>query len=195
MLQRVKGLFWSQSGKLTMAKEELILVTGMVSSVAAFIGVSVSWDTLFGSPAQLVDDLIKIEMANSEFYERHRMWPHQTTNGDAYKNASALVTPFAMRPPYSNLQSFKNLIPDFEIQSKTYRVKHDYGNGGLVGMKQVSRADGDYIQIQLDNVPIREADEVDLRIDGERSANAGRVTLEYDLEAGTATVLYLANQI
>lgn len=177
------------------ATDEAILASIMVASLGAFVFVNVPWDSMFSTANRLVTNLESIETANNEFYERHRLWPHQTTTGDWRMNVNALVSPKAMRYPYNNMVSFKNYLSEMSPKYTENGVRHDFGEGGSVLQRPISVHGKEYIEIILENVPLTDARKLDNKIDGEYNPDTGRVTLKFDEARETANVHYRANRI
>lgn len=178
-----------------LAVDEAILASIMVASLGAFVFVNVPWGNVLGNSSQLANSLEQIEMANKEFYERHRMWPHQTTSGDWRMNVNALVSPQAMRYPYNTITSFKNYIYDLSPKFSKNGVRHELGEGGSILQRPITWQGEQYLEIILEDVPVADARTLDKKVDGEHSPEKGRVTIRFNDLKETASVHYLANQV
>ena len=175
--------------------DEAILSIAMVTSLGAFVAINVPWGNFFSASSQMQGELQQIETANREFYSRHQIWPHQTTNGDWKRNVSALVSTRAMRYPYNTMTSFKNLLPDFKTDAKMAEVRHAFGKGGAIMQRPVSFQGKEYIEIILENVPISDARDLDEKIDGAYDPDNGQMYLVFDKDKITVDVHYRANPI
>lgn len=178
-----------------LAADEAILASIMVASLGAFVFVNVPWGSILSNSSRLAESLEQIEIANNEFHERHRMWPHQTTSGDWKMNVNALVSPKAMRYPYNTMSSFKNYIYDLSPKFSENGVRHDFGEGGAILQRPISIHGDEYIEIILEQVPVEDARTIDKKIDGEYNPQKGRVTLRFNDLKETASVHYRANKI
>ncbi len=179
-----------------LAYDELILVVAMVSSLGAFVAVSVPWDTVLkSSSAKVVDEFAAIELANRAFYDRYRLWPHETTTGEDTKNIAVLVNRDAMKFPYNTMRSFTSMLPEgtYEVSEGGDTILHTIGDGGRVTQREVNGQDGRYLQITMENVSLVDARKIDESIDGIYDPDSGRVSVSYN--DTTANVHYRANRI
>jgi hypothetical protein len=187
-------MFRTLKNQLGLAADEFILSAIMLSSVSAFIVVNIPWNSLTASPEKLVESLQNIEQANSEFYRLHRVWPHETTNGDWKSNINALISPRAMRYPYNNLSQFKNHISELSMSYNENGVRHEFGLGGYVLQRPITKAGDTYLEVILEDVPVAEATQLDRKLDGEFDPSKGRVTMDKSTNNdGLTTVYYKAN--
>ena len=191
-----KKLFGSQAG---VAVDELILATTMVAGIGTFTVAAMNWDSFSVSSTSIVHDqmvsqLKQVEEANYNFYVTHRMWPHQTTDGDWANNASALVTPSVMRYPYRAMTTFNNLLPNFTVRGRNYNLRHGFGKGGNVMQRPIKTAEGTFIEVIFENIPFEDAKKIDAKIDGKYNPTAGRVMLEFS-ENEKVSLHYLANKL
>tara|TARA_R110000868_G_scaffold262401_2_gene521121 strand:- start:101355 stop:101963 length:609 start_codon:yes stop_codon:yes gene_type:complete len=192
IMRKLFKVIKSQTG---LAADEAILATAMVASLGAFVVVNVPWEGMFNASSKMQEKLVTLEQANAEFYERHRMWPHQTTSGDWRMNVSALVSPRAMRYPYNSMTSFKNYISEMSKEYNANGVRHEYGVGGVVMQRPVSYQGAEYIEIILEGVPLADARKLDETIDGSYDPDAGRVYFVFDEAENVVDLHYRANQI
>lgn len=180
-----------------LALDEAVLVITMLASFGTFMAVTVSWDAVLGNKPkhiQLAGLLTEIQHANTEFHLRHRMWPHQATDGHWGNNAAALVTPSAMRFPYRTMSNtFDNLLPDFTVQSGSGMLQHTFGSGGNIMQRAVSHRGSEYMEIILQNVPFEIAQRLDEEIDGTYNPSSGRVSMVFS--DNRIDVHYRANKI
>ncbi|MFT7144997.1 MAG: hypothetical protein ACI8QY_001055 [bacterium] len=193
--RRMRNLVKVIKNQTGLAVDEAILATAMVASLGAFVVVNVPWQIMFSASTQMQEELTTLETANTEFYQRHRLWPHQTTSGDWRMNASALVSPKAMRYPYNSMTSFKNYISDMSKSYSANGVRHEYGIGGAVMQRPVSYKGHEYIEIILEGVPLADARKLDASIDGDYNPDAGRVYLVFDETENVVDLHYRANKI
>lgn len=182
----------SQTG---LAADEAVLATAMVASLGAFLVVNVPWGNMFSAAEDMQEQIKIVEQANAEFYERHRLWPHQTTSGDWRMNVSALVSPKAMRYPYNSMTSFKNYLNDISKAYNPNGVIHSYGEGGHIMQRPVSFKGEEYIEIIMQGVPLAEAKSLDTAIDGEYDPDNGKVYMIFSEETDTVDLHYRANRI
>lgn len=193
-----KKIFSSQKG---IAFDELALASAVVASVGTFAVVTVPWDTVFTStPERIVQNATVIEQANLSFYERYRMWPHEVTNGNWANNMSVLVNQDSMKFPYSTMRSFVRLLPEdrFQYDQNTSAVTHSFGQGGRVLQRPIQAEGESYLEVIFEDVPLVEARNVDLKIDGIYDPEEGLVTIDFEdslIDTDTVTLRYRANKI
>ena len=194
---KMRTLFKKIKNQTGMAADEAVLATAMVASLGAFLVVNVPWDGMFSMSSKMQEELLVLEQANSEFYSRHTMWPHETTSGDWRQNVSALVSPKAMKYPYNSMTSFKNYISDMSLSYDPNGVRHDYGNGGTVMQRPIAYKGNEFIEIIMEKVPLADARKLDAAIDGSYDPDNGRIYLVFD-EASKGKMVdlhYRANKI
>ena len=191
----MRNLFKVIKSQTGLAADEAVLATAMVASLGAFLVVNVPWGNMFSTAEAMQEQLEMVEQANAEFYQRHRLWPHQTTSGDWRMNVSALVSPEAMRYPYSSMTSFKNHIGDITKKHDPNGVNHSYGTGGSIMQRAVSYQGQEYIEIILEGVPLAQAKSLDTRIDGAYDPDNGKVYMIFNEESESVDVHYRANRI
>lgn len=191
-------LEWIKS-KEGMAIDEAILVTTMVGSLGVMGAVTVSWDSVytntFENHKNLVTEMQAIESANVEFFDRYKVWPHATTNGDWSRNVAALADKSAMRYPYNSISGYSNVMKDLKIVGKERKVIHEFGDGGRVMQHVVDGRDGQYMEIIFENVPLKMAKKADEMIDGMYSPTEGRISLVVNDSKDQINLHYLANKI
>jgi len=193
-----KNILKQLRNQLGVAMDEAVLVAAMVASLGALVATNVPWGTLFNESSQIIEDISLIETANSEFYQRHRLWPHQTTNGDWKMNVAALATPGAMRYPYSSMRSFKNLVPSFSAvgtKGETTALRHNFGDGGNISQRPVSFKGQEYIEIIFESIPLADARRLDMNVDGVYDPDNGRVYLIFNEDQETVNLHYRGNMI
>ena len=180
--------------QLGLAMDEAILAGVMAASFGVFVAVNVPWGDILGTGTNVVDEMRQIEQANAEFYASYKLWPHQTTDGDWKRNVAALVSPQAMRYPYNIMTRFTNFLP--EKGTNATELVHNLGEkGGSIMQRPVNYRSADYIEIIFESVPLQEARQIDIEIDGTYDPEEGRVYFVFDETEGFVNIHYRANEI
>lgn len=196
ILARLK--YWLQSPK-GIAYDELALVAFMVSSAGAFAAVSVPWEAVLKSSGErVVDQLALLEQANSQFYQRYRMWPHEMTDGSPNHNVSVLMTNEVMRFPYSQMRAYSNALDSSKFSLRGAKedlsLYHSFGDGGrIVQLPKVDDKGSEYLEIIFENVPVGDARKVDSLVDGSFTPEDGRLTMQ--MSGDNVNLHYRANRL
>jgi hypothetical protein len=99
-----------------------------------------------------------------------------------------------MRYPYNNLSQFKNHISKLSTGYNENGLRHEFGLGGYVLQRPVTKKGDTYLEVILENVPMAEANSLDRKLDGKYDPKNGRVTMDVATENdGLTTVYYKAN--
>ncbi|RYG58573.1 MAG: hypothetical protein EON60_12870 [Alphaproteobacteria bacterium] len=180
--------------------DQTILIVAIIAILITLVIITVGWQLINRTGGtKTAAQLKQVEDANGQFFAQHRVWPHQgyTAPGvSAANNVLALANSTTITTWVAGATtSRKNHLSGFTVTSGN--VQHKIGSGGNITMENRATPAAAGIGtdtrliIQFAGVPLAEAKEADLNIDGAESATQGRVFYRAtgtDCYGGGATV-------
>lgn len=200
--------------------DQTILIVAVIAVLITLIIGSVGWDLLSrAGGTKLASHLGQIEDANSSFYAKMGVWPHDamaqagiaarrndTGNILVLKDRDATFANSGQAARF--FTRFQDYLPGFTVDNTATptAVEHTYGNGGEIAqVENTAQCPGNstFLRITMTNVPVQEILEADKNIDNSDGAAAGRLTwgdadpfVAGDANSdGAVTLAYCANNV
>ncbi len=164
--------------------DQTILIVAIIAILVTMIIITVGWNLINkSSGTKLASQFRQIEDAVGQFYSTYRVWPQASYTGtvNATNTAGALTgnTPGTGYVSQVTAIGARNFLPGF--LSTTSGVSHTMGSGGSITMSALTNPfgelQGQYLVVQFGAVPLTEAQEADMAVDGGSTADfqSGRV--------------------
>lgn len=166
--------------------DQTILIVAIIAILITLIIVTVGWQLINRTTGTKIGAQFKqVEDANGQFFSAQRVWPHQSlATGNTQSTAMAVLINNNI-PPASwatniSQKDLRNLLPGFKPSGTgtAATVAHNFGSGGLITQQanRLSTAGTDIrMVVQFASVPLADAIEADMVIDGAEGYNTGRL--------------------
>lgn len=169
--------------------DQTILIVAIIAILITLVIITVGWQLINRTSGTKAGAQFKqVEDANGTFFSDQRVWPHQ---GQAAATPTATSNMAILTGAVSgtdlgasiNKSKVRNQLPGFKVTGTgpSAVTSHNFGNGGAItqmnGTYPASANVGtdNRLVIQFASVPLNDAKEADIAIDGAEGYNTGRL--------------------
>ena len=209
---KMKNIKGAMRRNLGYTIDQTILIVAVIAVLITLIIASVWWDLLSrAGGTKLASYFKQIENANSQFFAKMNVWPHDAMNQagvGARRNAQGFILTLKDRDAsYANagagvrfFNNFQDYLPGFSVNdvANPTEVRHTFGNGGVITQVEVAPGanlcpgSSDFLRVTMAAVPEAEILQADENIDNNDGQNVGRLRWTNPVN-GVADVSYCAN--